>query len=140
MKTSLLYKTASGLLVFFGLTHTVGLFRPRTGAMEAVLTSMRTVRFEIMGFNRTYGELYLGFGLLLTVYLLFSAVLAWRMGDLIEASPGQSRTFAWPFAVCQTAVAVLCWTNFFLTPAIVSTVIAVLLILAAMKAGSAGRE
>ncbi len=137
MKPTLLYRTASGLLVVFALTHTIGLFRHRTGAMGEVLATMRMVRFEIMGFSRTFWELYAGFGLLLTVYLLFAAFLAWRLGDLNGTSAAWARALTWPFAVCQTAVAVLCWTNFFLAPAIVSSVIAVLLLLAAQQAGSA---
>lgn len=133
MKPSLLYKISSILLAFFGITHTFGLFLPQsdTGA-QAVVESMRRVHFEKMGFTRSYWEFYLGFGILATIFLLFSAILAWQLGNLVKEEPKTARTIAWPFAVTQVAVALLCWTNFFYAPAITATLIAVCLLYAAL--------
>jgi hypothetical protein len=95
------------------------------------------VHFDIMGFNRSFWDFYIGFGLLATVFLLFSALLAWQLGSLVKEYPKAVRDIAWPFAITQIAVAVLSWTNFFYPPAITSTVIAVCLLFAAWLSGRA---
>jgi hypothetical protein len=135
MKPSLLYKISSGLLALFGLTHTYGMFHPvsKGAAADMVTSVMRTVHFDVTGFRRSIWDFYFGFGLLVTVYLLFSAVLAWLLSGLVKESLMPVRLLAWAFAVCQAAVAVLCWTNFFLAPAVVSTLIAGCLLIAAWQ-------
>jgi len=112
MKPSLCYRISSLLLDFFGITHTIGMFRPKEDeAGRAVAESMRSVRFDVMGFNRSFWDFYMGFGLATTVYLLFSAVLAWQ---LIGTHARMVRTIAWPLVIAQAAVTVLCGTNFFM--------------------------
>ncbi len=136
MKPTLLFRIASGLLVFFGITHTFGLFAEKKDpAARAVVESMRTVRFETMGFSRTYWEFYVGFGLLATVFLLFSAALSWQLGDIAKNRPRYARGQAWPLAAAQVAVAVLGWTNFFYAPAITATLVAGCLLFAAYLCG-----
>jgi hypothetical protein len=131
MKPSLCYKISSLLLAFFGITHTIGMFRPREDeAARAVAESMRSVRFDVMGFNRSFQDFYMGFGLVTTVYLLFSAVLAWQLAGLAGAHARIVRTLAWPLIITQVAVTVLCWTNFFYPPAITSTLITAFLLAA----------
>jgi hypothetical protein len=140
MKSSVLFKISSVLLAFFGITHTFGLFRARTEAgASAVVESMRTVHFDIMGFNRCFWDFYIGFGLLATVFLLFSAVLAWQLGCFVKEYPKVVRNIAWPFVVAQIGVAALSWNNFFLPPAITSTVIVVCLFAAAWQSGKVAR-
>ncbi len=135
MKASLLYKVSSCLLFFFGLTHTFGMFRQSSKGLgvDIVISGMRTVRFDVMGASRSLWDFYFGFGLLVTVFLLFSAVFSWQLGSMVKETPQTVRKLAWPFAVAQAAVAVLCWTNFFAAPAIVSTLTAVCLVLAALR-------
>ncbi len=133
MKPAVLYKGSSMLLVLFAGTHTYGMYYPpsRRATVDTVTFAMRNVHFDAMGFNRTIWDFYFGFGMLLTVFLLFSAFLSWQLGSQTQNSYG--RPLAWAFAVCHGAVAALCWTYFFLAPAIVSTVIAVCLIAAAAQ-------
>ncbi len=133
MKPSLLYKVSAVLLVLFAGTHTYGMYHPPSSraAVDAVTFAMRNVHFDVMGFNRSMWDFYFGFGMLLTVFLLFSAVLSWHLG-----APTKERAaglLAWSFAACHCAVGVLCWMYFFLAPAIASTVIAVCLVAAAAQ-------
>jgi hypothetical protein len=100
-----------------------------------VLASMRTIHFDIMGFSRTFWDFYVGFGLLLTVFLWFSAILAWQLSGMVKEYPKLVRTLAWPFAISHVAVAVLGWTNFFLAPIVVSSAAACCLVLAAWRSG-----
>ena len=45
-----------------------------------VLQSMRTVRFHIMGMDRSYLDFFMGFGHSVTVSLLLQSVLLWVLG------------------------------------------------------------
>ncbi len=66
------------LLVLFAGTHTYGMYYPpnRRTTVDAVTFAMQNVHFEVMGLNRTIWDFYFGFGMLLTVFLLFSAFLS----------------------------------------------------------------
>lgn len=134
MTVPLLYRIASVLLALFAVVHTIGMFRRRSGTpMEGVVRIMRKTRFRIMGFDRTMWDFYAGFGLTVTAYLGFAAVVAWLLGDLTEGSPDAARSLRLAFALVQIAVAVLSWGWFFIPPGVVSTVIALLLVLAAAR-------
>ncbi len=88
---------------------------------------MDSVHFQLMGANCSYGEFYIGFGLLLTAYLLFSAFLAWNLGDLARKTPQTIRALAWSFFTVQVANLALSWIYFFLAPAAISALVAVCL-------------
>ncbi len=55
MKASTLYRVAAVLLVLFAAAHTTGFSQsdPSWG-VDALLNSMRSIHFDILGFNRTY--------------------------------------------------------------------------------------
>jgi hypothetical protein len=77
------YRIASVLLLLFALGHSLG-FRqtdPHWG-VDSVVASMRTVRFDVQGFSRTYWDFFVGAGFFVSVFLLFAAVLAWQLGGL----------------------------------------------------------
>jgi hypothetical protein len=92
MKAAVLYRIASVLLVLFAAGHTVGFlrFNPPSAEGQAVYESMNQVHFQVKGSSFSYGGFYRGFGLFVTVYLLFSAFLAWYLGFLAgQQSPGE---------------------------------------------------
>ena len=120
------------LLLLFAIGHTLG-FRqsdPRWG-VDAVLGSMRSTHFDVQGFNRTYWDFFVGFGLFVTVFLLLAAIMAWLLGGLPPESLARVRGIAWALALCFAAVAVLSWRYFFVIPIVFSIVITVCLISAA---------
>jgi len=89
VNATLLYRIASVLLVLFAAGHTFGFmrFKPSTPDALAVRDAMNNVHFQVRGANFSYGGFYTGFGLTITVYLLFSAFLAWHLGGLARAHP-----------------------------------------------------
>jgi len=136
MKASLFYRIAAVLLLLFATGHTLG-FRqsdPRWG-VDALLGSMRSIHFEVQGFNRTYWDLFVGAGFFVSVFLLFSAVLAWQLGGLPADALARVRGTGWAFAVCFAAVTVLSWRYFFVLPIVFSAVITVCLVVAAWLSG-----
>jgi hypothetical protein len=78
MNATLLYRIASALLVLFAVGHTIGFLRlkPPTPEAAAVYDAMHKVHFQVGGSSFSYGGFYIGFGLFVTAYLLFSAYLA----------------------------------------------------------------
>jgi hypothetical protein len=132
MKASIFYRVAAVFLLLFAVGHTLG-FRqsdPKWG-VDALRGSMRSIHFDVQGFNRTYWDFYVGFGLFVSVFLLFAAVLAWQLGGLPQQDLSSMRGIAWAFAVSFIAVAFLSWRLFFAVPFIFSAAITVCLISAA---------
>jgi len=136
MKVSLLYRVASGLLVLFAIGHTLGFRRtdPKWGA-DSVVDSMRTTRFNVDGFSRTYWDFFTGFGLFVTVFLLFAAILAWELGGLGKDPLMFLPIVRWAFAICFVGITVLSWMYFFIIPGVFSSLIGLCLVLAAWFAG-----
>src|SRR5260370_8637436 len=83
MKASLLYRIASVLLILFALGHTLGFQRidPRWG-VDSIIGTLRSTHFDVQGLNRTYWDFYTGFGLFVTVLLVFVALLSWQLEGL----------------------------------------------------------
>ena len=126
------YRIASILLLLFDVGHTLG-FRqsdPKWGA-DALLASMRSIRFDMQGFSRTYWDLFVGAGLFVSVFLLFATVLAWQLAGLRAETLVVMRGTRWAFALCFVAVTILGWTYFFTLPIVFLTLITLCLITAA---------
>ena len=136
MKASLLYRIASVLLLLFAVGHTLG-FRqsdPNWG-VDALLGSMRSIHFDVQGFNRTYWDLFVAAGFSVGVFYLFAAILAWQLGGLPAATLALMRGTAWAFALSFAAITVVSWRYLFIIPIAFSTVITVCLIAAAWISG-----
>jgi hypothetical protein len=132
MKASWLYRIAAILLLLFAAGHTFG-FRqnnPEWGA-GAVLALMRSVHFDAQGFTRTYWDFFSAFGLFFSVFLLFSAVLAWQLGGLPAEILARLRSIAWALAICFVAITALSWRYAFTIPIVFSALVTVLLLAAA---------
>lgn len=136
MKASLFYRIAAVLILLFAVGHTIGFLQhdPSWG-VDSLLASMKSIHFNIQGFSRTYWDFFAGFGLFVTVFLLFAAVLAWQLGGVATETLARVRVIAWGFAICFAAITVLSWKFFFAIPVVFSFLIAVCLVLAAWRSG-----
>ena len=134
MKASLFYRIAAVLILLFAVGHTVGFLQsdPSWG-VDALLSSMKSIHFNLQGFNRSYWDFFVGFGLFVTVFLLFAALLAWQLGGVAAETLARMRVIAWAFAFCFAAITFLSWRYFFAIPLAFSFVITVCLILAAWR-------
>src|SRR5262252_9438742 len=132
MKASIFYRTAAGLLLLFAVGHTLG-FRqsdPQWG-VDALLGSMRSIHFDVQGFNRTYWDLFVAAGFSVGVFYLFAAILAWQLGGLTADTLARVRGTAWAFALCFAAISVVSWRYLFVLPIVFSVVITLCLTAAA---------
>jgi hypothetical protein len=124
MSASMFYRIAAVLLLLFAAGHTLG-FRqsdPQWG-VDALLASMRSVHFQVQGFNRTYWDLFVAAGFCVGIFYVFAAILAWQLARLPAATLALMRGTAWTFAVCFAAVTVVSWRYLFMLPVAFSTLI-----------------
>jgi hypothetical protein len=139
VKASTLYRISSVLLLLFAVGHTIGFQQnnPDWGA-SSVLALMGSVHFDAQGFNRTYWDFFIAFGLFFSVFLLFAAVLAWLLAGLSAESLARLRSIAWAFAICFIAVTAVSWRYAFTTPIVFASAVAVFLTAAAWLSGKTG--
>jgi hypothetical protein len=132
MRASVFYRIAAVLLLLFAVAHTLGFSQsdPQWG-VDALLASMRSIHFDLQGFNRTYWDLFVAAGFSVGVFYLFSAVLAWQLGGLPAGTLAVLRGIPWAFALCFAAVTVVSWRYLFILPIAFSFVITLCLTAAA---------
>ena len=136
MKASWFYRIAAVLLVLFAVGHTMG-FRKTdpTWGVDGLLGSLKQMHFNAQGFDRTYYDFYVGFGLFVSIFMVFAAVVAWGLGSLPAGTVASMPMVRWGFAICMGAITVLSWTNFFVVPVVFSGLITVCLVVGAWLAG-----
>jgi hypothetical protein len=123
------------LLYFAG--HTAGApWTPYTDpeAME-VLESMKNHSFEAEGFKGTYWDLYFGFGVTSSVFLLLQAAVLWQVASLAKTEPIRVRPIVCSFLVAFIINAVLAWKYFFVVPVVMAGLIALCLAISLVLAG-----
>jgi hypothetical protein len=132
MRASVLYRIAAVLLLLFAVGHTLG-FRQSDPAwgVDALLSSMRSIHFDVQGFSRTYWDLFEAAGFCVGVFYLFAAILAWQLGGLPAPTLALMRGTAWAFALCFAAITVVSWRYLFVLPIAFSIVITLCLSAAA---------
>jgi hypothetical protein len=132
LKPAIFYRIASVLLLLFAALHTFG-FRqvdPSWG-VDSVISSMQSIHFNIVGSSRTYWDLFAGFGLLCSVFLVFTAVLAWQLAGLPDQTLALMRGTAWALVICFAAVTLVCLRYAFIIPTVFSLLILLCLTAAA---------
>jgi hypothetical protein len=132
MKASVFYRIAAVLLLLFAVGHTLG-FRqsdPSWG-VDALIGSMRSIHFDVQGFNRSYWDFFVAAGISLGVLYLFAAILSWQLGGLPAATLALMRGTTWAFAICFAAITIVSWRYLFIIPIAFSALITICLTAAA---------
>ena len=126
MSATILYRIAAIVLILFAAGHTAGFLtlKPPTAEGIAVRDGMNNVHFAVGSKLYTYGGFYKGFGLTITVYMLFTALLAWHLGGLAATNPGAIGILGWAFFALHVASVVLSCVYFFPIPAVFGAVVA----------------
>jgi hypothetical protein len=136
VKLSLLYRITSVLLVLFAVGHTLNFRRIDPGwGVDSFISALKSTHFAVQGMDRTYWDFYMGFGLFVSVFLLFAAILVWQLGSLPRETLSTMWILNWSLAACFVGVTILSWTYFFAVPVVFSAVIALCLMCAAWIAG-----
>lgn len=110
-------RLASVLSLLFAVGHTLGGLKSWSPmGPNDVLTAMQTVHFDVQGVTRGYLDFFVGFGFLLSVFLLTEAVLLWQVGSLARVNARLAKPLVWTFFLSSIPMGVLTWTFLFPTP------------------------
>ena len=134
------YRISAVLLVVFCAMHTAGgMFSEPSFGQEAdgVFASMKAVHFDFNGADSTWWGFWFGFGLMTSVFLAFSALVAWKLDAVAREAWPVVSAIAWALVVAQAANAVLSWAYFFAGPGIFATAITLLLAYGTVRKGRA---
>ena len=142
------FRLASYLLVLYALGHTTGavVSTPRFGPdSDAVVAMMKSVHVTAQGVDCTWYGFYRGFGVLVSVFFVFSAILTWQLGGMTARERRPLAPVLWALFLGYVATAAVTWVSFFPVPLVFSTAIAALLGFACVKKergdeGMKGRE
>src|SRR5881227_97343 len=92
---------------------------------------MRSIHFDVLGFNRSYWDFFLAAGFSVGVLYLFAAIFAWQLGRLPVATLALMRGATWAFALSFAAITAVSWRYLFAIPIAFSLAITVCLTAAA---------
>jgi hypothetical protein len=132
------YRLAAYLLVLFCAGHTAGGMlaqQPISPEADAVFAMMKSVKFEFHGGQCSWYGFWLGFGLMVSAFLLLSAVIAWQLDRVPPAAWKPVAPIAWALFASHLVNVYLSWRYFFPGPGVFSTLIVVLLGVAAWRKG-----
>jgi hypothetical protein len=137
MKTPLLLRIAAVITFLYFAGHTSGIpWTPVLGPREIpVIEAMKSHPFALDGFRRTYWDLYFGFGLIISGFLLVQAVVLWQLSSLAKTDALRVRPIVASFFVAFIANAVLSWKYFFAIPVFTAVAISACLAFAFVMAG-----
>ena len=136
MNSKLIYRIASVLLLLFAVGHTLGFRKtPPQWGVDTLVASMRAIHFNAQGFDRTYYDFYVGFGLFVSVLQLFAGLVAWQLGGLSREVLRSMPMLTWGMVICFGCVTILSWKYFFVVPVVFSAVITLCLLLGAWLVG-----
>jgi len=126
MNATVFYHIAAALFVIFAAGHTFGvlLLSPKTrdglvlrDAMHSTLLVPGRPRF-------TYGGVYRGFGLYITIYLLFAAFFSWHLAGLAATDPQAIGALGPAFLAVQV-VGLFLSLRYFSPPPVVMSILVV---------------
>jgi hypothetical protein len=137
MKAFHFLRIAAVLTLLYCAGHTSGMpWTPYTSPeATSVLESMKSHSFEEQGFKGTYWDLYFGFGLIISVYLLLQAVVLWQVAALAKTDAVRVRPIAVSFLIAFVVNAALSWKYFFVVPVVLAGLTAICLAIAIVLAG-----
>src|SRR5436305_4143247 len=125
------YRIATALLMGFCASHTIGgllSFHDYGPPGNNVLASMKQVHFDFFGSDCSFYGFHMGFGLMVSVFLVVSAVITWTLGNpRVRGNPvvvREMRPIALALSVAYASVALLSWKYFFIGPFGLSVAIA----------------
>src|SRR5436190_2063283 len=86
MRASTLLRIASIITLLYCVGHTTGYpWTPVEGEMEmAIVESMKSHQFDVIGSMRSFWDFYTGFGLVVSGFMLATAVALWQMASLAK--------------------------------------------------------
>ena len=141
MKPSILLRIGSivSLVDFVGHTMAVPWTPTEGPESAALLGTLKSYRFDVIGSSRTYWDFYVGFGLIISVYLLLQTVALWHLATMATRDARSVRPLVALFALALVANTILTWRFFFAVPLVLAAAIAICLGLALVSLRTSGQ-
>ncbi len=143
MSAELWFKLAAGLMLFFATAHTFGMIISQTSdieEIERVQVAMKSATFPIMGVRRTLWQFYFGFGLFLSLFLLYLSVLIWQLQTLVLLHPQVVAFLSIPLIACLFGVLGLSSYYFFPAPVVISCIATLAMIIGRSQIPTARKQ
>ena len=139
MRAVLFLRIASVLTLVHAALHTIGgvFGEAAPGAQQATVAVMKANEFAAMGAMRSYWDFYLGFGLMVSVFLAMEGVVFWQLGSLAKTDALRLRPVLATFLVGYLGAAMVSYRCFFAAPVITEILISLCLGLAIASARQA---
>lgn len=125
-----LLRAAAVLTALFTAGHSTGTYSEPQGVQAGVAAVMRSVRFPLFGADRSYWDMFHGYGVMVIFVGAFLAVLLWLLSRMPRET---ARPLVLLTAVLQIAIAVVAYTSFFWAPALLNALSAACAAAAAAK-------
>jgi len=129
MNPKLLLRAASAVMLLLAIGHALG--SPWTPVQDpgalAVVSAMRDYHFNVMGFERSFFNFYVGFGWMLSAYLFGHAILYWQLASILDLLGHKLSGIVGILTIEAICAAVLAWKFLFWVPVIMTALIALLL-------------
>ena len=137
MNATLFLRIAAVIALLYFAGHSAGFpWTPAAGPEQLpLLESMKGQTFDAEGFTRTYWDFYIGFGIIISVFLFLQAVVLWQLGSLAKTNASTVRPMIVLFLAASIVNAGVGWTYFFAVPAAMAAAIALCLVIALVLAG-----
>lgn len=130
MKSTLFLRIASVLTLVHGVLHTIGgvLSKPRNGPEEiAVINTMKSHHFNVMGSVRSYWDFFFAYGLSVSLALIVQAILFWQLATIAKTNAGLIRPIIALFFFNFVVTAIITGRYFFIAPWVTELLIAAFL-------------
>jgi hypothetical protein len=130
VKPTTFLRIASVLTLIHCAGHTVGgvFGKPSNGAEEiAVIETMKSHVFNVMGSMRTYWDFFFGYGMIGSINMLIQGILFWMLASYVKANPGAVRMAAALFCINFVGTSIIAFRYFFVAPGVMEVLIAVCL-------------
>jgi hypothetical protein len=136
MRATIFLRIASVLTFIHAALHTIGgvFGGAAPGVQQATVAVMKANEFVVMGVTRSYWNFYMGFGLVVSVFLTMEAIVFWQLGSLAKADALRLRPVLATFLIGYLGAAVVSYRYFFAGPVITEILIALCLGLALASA------
>lgn len=124
MTTTLWLRISAVIALLFAAGHTLGGLKYWSPMGDnPVLQSMRAVRFDTMGANRSYFDFFMGFGHSISVFQVMEAILLWQLATLARSNALSVRPMIAVIALATAVTGIIAWRFIFPVPAIFSLVL-----------------
>ena len=129
MKASILLRISSIIMFLYCAGHTSGYpWTPTQGEREsAIVESMKSYQFDVVGSMRSFWDFYIGFGLVVSGFMLAIAVLLWQLGTLVKRNVNGLRPIILTFFIAFVINTILDLRFFFVIPTVMAAVITILI-------------